>query len=152
MISNLSMNTLATDVVVCTKCNKEKKVTEFYKREKNKLRKDCKACTKKRTKEYSNNNKDYYKEYYQNHHLLTTYGITLEDYDKIKEEQGGKCKICGIEEKHVTFSRFHVDHCHETDVIRGLLCSKCNQAIGLLQDNPNFCREAANYLEETQWN
>lgn len=40
----------------------------------------------------------------------------------------------------------NVDHCHETDAVRGLLCSKCNFAIGLLDDNPEYATKAAEYL------
>jgi hypothetical protein len=85
--------------------------------------------------------------YYRAKHLEAKYGITLEEYDVMLKEQDGKCAICKIEEKYTEKSRLCVDHDHETGMIRKLLCKKCNQGIGLLQDNPDFCRSAADYLE-----
>jgi len=59
--------------------------------------------------------------------LRYTYNITLEDYDKMFEEQKGICKICGGEPGNKSF---HVDHNHNTGKIRGLLCNSCNTKLG----------------------
>lgn len=58
----------------------------------------------------------------------------------------GPCDICGIVKngKHV---RFHMDHVHKTNVYRGVLCHRCNAALGLFRDSASLLREAANYLE-----
>ena len=56
--------------------------------------------------------------------LKSVYGITLEDYERMSAEQGGACLIC--DEK----TKLHIDHCHATGVVRGLLCSICNRALG----------------------
>ncbi len=48
--------------------------------------------------------------------------------------------------------RLVIDHCHSTGAIRGLLCSNCNTAIGLLSDNPEIIRKAADYLEKERSN
>lgn len=45
-------------------------------------------------------------------------------------------------------SGMNLDHCHETGVVRGLLCHNCNRGLGLLQDNPTYLRQAANYVEK----
>lgn len=73
------------------------------------------------------------------------YGLTLENYKKMLEDQGGVCKIC----KQPCKSRSHlsVDHCHESGHIRGLLCDRCNTSIGKFDENPGLLREAAKYLE-----
>ena len=63
------------------------------------------------------------------------------------DEQDGKCAICDTNEPGGRFNTFHIDHCHTTGVVRGLLCSKCNHAIGLLNDCPTTIRTAANYVE-----
>jgi hypothetical protein len=75
--------------------------------------------------------------------FLKVYGITLEQYDDILASQGGGCAICGVKpgNKHLA-----VDHCHKNNVVRGLLCHRCNAAIGLLKDMPGLCIRAATYL------
>ena len=74
--------------------------------------------------------------------LLTEYGLTPEDVQALWESQGRRCAICGRSN-----IKFHVDHCHSTGRIRGLLCSNCNTAIGLFGDDPERLRSAALYLE-----
>jgi hypothetical protein len=76
-------------------------------------------------------------------HTLAVYGLTVAEYDALLEAQGGGCAICG---RPPGRKRLHVDHDHETDAIRGLLCSPCNRAIGLLRDDPEVARRAAEYL------
>jgi Recombination endonuclease VII len=60
------------------------------------------------------------------------YGIGIEDYDRMLVEQGGVCKICkrARASLNTKFRFFCVDHCHETGRVRGLLCVKCNGALG----------------------
>jgi hypothetical protein len=78
--------------------------------------------------------------------LKSAYGMTIEDYDEMLVKQGGVCLICSSEANGR--GRLHVDHNHETDAIRGLLCSKCNTALGLFGDDAKLIRKAAKYLEE----
>jgi len=72
------------------------------------------------------------------------YGLTREDYIKLMENQGGSCAICG--NKFSESIKAHVDHCHTTDVVRGLLCGACNRGIGLLKEDPKIFQSAADYL------
>lgn len=68
---------------------------------------------------------------------LAKYGITPEDYDILFEQQGGVCAACGQPETHKNqygVCRLAVDHDHETGEVRGLLCGRCNRALGLLND------------------
>jgi Recombination endonuclease VII len=69
------------------------------------------------------------------------YGISLEDYDVMFERQGGACAIC--KRTGVTLC---VDHCHLTGEVRGLLCIRCNSAIGFCSDDPAVLLAAADYL------
>lgn len=78
--------------------------------------------------------------------LKHTYGITIEDYENLLEAQGNRCAICGITEP--SGYNWHVDHCHSKGHIRGLLCSKCNQGLGLFNDNTEVMRNAIKYLED----
>lgn len=85
------------------------------------------------------------KERYRDSYFKKLYGIGLKERDGIAESQGGKCAIC--RDDLDLSSGTHVDHCHDTGKVRGILCSKCNQAIGLFRDNPEFMRSAAAYVE-----
>jgi len=67
-----------------------------------------------------------YRRYKRNLTLLRNHGIDLEDFEKLSARQEHKCGICGREVPLV------VDHCHESERIRGLLCSNCNAGIGLI--------------------
>src|SRR5260370_15243056 len=58
--------------------------------------------------------------------------------------QNGVCKIC----RRTCHRRLSVDHCHLTNVVRWLLCSKCNIGLGQFNDDPELLREAANCLDE----
>ena len=69
------------------------------------------------------------------------YGLTLEKYNEMFLERGGKCDICGKQNKLV------VDHCHKSNEVRGLLCDRCNVAIGCLEDDLKRIRSAADYIE-----
>ena len=75
------------------------------------------------------------------------YGIDLQDYQRILESQNGKCEICngGLVRNR---KRFDIDHCHTTGKVRGLLCSNCNRAIGLLRDNVRIAEKMVEYLQK----
>jgi len=68
----------------------------------------------------------------KDHTLKSRYGIPLGTYDRLFAEQGGKCAICGTTEPKGR-GDFHLDHCHETNAVRGLLCHHCNLGIGNLR-------------------
>jgi hypothetical protein len=74
-------------------------------------------------------------------HLKKTYGLTLEDYDRLLEAQGGKC-VCGSTKKPL-----HVDHDHETGEVRGLLCGPCNRTIGMALESPERLMALVRYLK-----
>ena len=80
--------------------------------------------------------------------LRKTYGITLDEYDEMLEQQGGVCRLCGSDTPSKRTGRFFVDHCHDTGKVRGLLCMRCNSAIGFLNDDPELLRKAIEYLEQ----
>lgn len=79
--------------------------------------------------------------------LKRKFGITIEDYNQMFDDQEGCCAICG---KHQSEFKtvFAVDHDHETCEVRGLLCSKCNIGIGNLQDNIIILEKAIKYLKK----
>jgi hypothetical protein len=73
--------------------------------------------------------------------LKVLYGLTVEQYDDMREAQGFKCAICGADTK------LYVDHCHTSEEVRGLLCHQCNVALGLFKDNTASLARAIEYLE-----
>lgn len=75
------------------------------------------------------------------------YGITREQYETMLLAQNGCCAIChSPPPTNGRYKNLCVDHCHSTGAVRGLLCGKCNQAIGLLGDNPEVASRASTYL------
>lgn len=80
----------------------------------------------------------------KNRNLKFEYGITLEQYETMLKSQEGLCKICKLQCS--SGKALSVDHCHKTLRIRGLLCGKCNKALGLFNDDPILIRRAGEYL------
>ncbi len=68
--------------------------------------------------------------------------ISDDVYDVLFARQGGVCAVC----KQKYHRRLHADHCHSTGKLRGLLCPKCNPALGLCRDDPDCLLAAAAYL------
>lgn len=97
-------------------------------------------------KSYYAKNRDYYLSKFRERKYKTTYGISIEEYDKIYEEQGGGCKICGRHQDTIK-KRLHVDHDHKTGKVRGLLCNQCNVMIGMAFENPNVLTRAIKYID-----
>ena len=79
---------------------------------------------------------------------LRQYGLTPDGYRAMLVSHAGRCAICGFEERagnHRT-SKLHIDHCHATATVRGLLCHQCNMGIGKFGDDPARLEAAAMYL------
>lgn len=78
----------------------------------------------------------------KNKKLLERFGITLTEYNRMWEEQNRQCKICGREN-----GTFGVDHCHDTGIVRGILCHHCNTALGNFNDDSILLEKAILYLK-----
>lgn len=72
------------------------------------------------------------------------YSVTKEFLVELREKQNGKCAICG--EIPITKRSLHVDHCHKTNSVRGLLCHGCNTGIGALKEDAGILLNAIKYL------
>lgn len=77
--------------------------------------------------------------------MRRAYGLEPSDFAALVEAQKGRCAICGGH-PNGPGNRLHVDHCHDSKRVRGLLCAKCNTAIGLLDDDPARADAVASYL------
>lgn len=76
--------------------------------------------------------------------LRRKFGMTLEHWDALMLEQGGRCAICRKPPREG--KRLTVDHCHDTGAIRGLLCGSCNTGLGMFGDDPDRLEMALGYL------
>ncbi len=155
----------------CTQCGELKPESEFYAAPgcKDGLRGNCKDCHRARGRAwYAANSEaskayvtrwkrahpDRLREYRQKQdparralqmrrlHLRRKFGMTLEQYDQILAAQEGGCAICG--EPPVEGKSIHIDHAGDT--VRGLLCVRCNNALGQLRDDPELMLRAAEYV------
>lgn len=79
--------------------------------------------------------------------LLRTYGITLAEKEAMVKRQGGRCSICRRKAKTLC-----VDHDHDTGFVRGVLCWRCNQALGFFNDSTLSLMGAIRYMEEAYCN
>ena len=153
----------------CLRCKKYLKKSMFHKDPRIKrdgYRGICKVCHNGEAAEWRRNNKakvyemqkswasrnrDKIKSYKnptveKNTRLKRLYNITMEDYNNIFRSQNGSCAICGgVNTK--TNKNLHVDHDHSGGDIRGLLCSRCNLALGMYRDSIEIHQSALTYLQ-----
>lgn len=126
----------------CSRCKIEKPLGEFYKNAANQTgtpkgyMPHCKMCHAPEKR---------------NHDLKHRYGITIYEYNDMLAAQGGVCAICEnpeiqIDTRNGKLRDLAVDHSHETQKVRGLLCSLCNVGTGYFKDDPERLDAAANYL------
>lgn len=156
------------------KCEVEQPLTNFYRRSPKykTLTARCKSCIRERQRVYESapgrqeaklersrqwRQRDPERAFrsQRSARLKSIYGITIDQYDTMLAAQGGGCAICDRKDSGIPQRAgrrdcaFHVDHCHETGEVRGLLCRACNSALGNLMDSPDLCRRAARYLDSS---
>lgn len=78
-----------------------------------------------------------------NDQLQKKYGITTKERNRMLRAQGYRCAGCRKKKE----GHWHVDHCHRTERVRGVLCRPCNLALGFARDVPSTLRRLADYLE-----
>lgn len=160
---------------ICRICGASKPLEDFYANVKGRdgKRPECKACTAERRKAWYAANREREiarvkvwqqanpdrvnasqrrrrqtperKAQQRAYYLGRKYGITLEEYETLLEDQGGVCAICRRPPREDI--SLHVDHDHVTGARRGLLCFRCNNSLGDLEDDPDLLRTAAAYLD-----
>jgi hypothetical protein len=120
--------------------NKEKRKIRnhrYYLKNKNKIKKwNREYCIKNKERDYKR---------IRNYHLKRNYNININELNDMVLKQNNKCKICKNELK-----KLHIDHNHKTNKVRGILCEKCNLALGLFQENISIILNAAEYLKQDQ--
>jgi hypothetical protein len=83
---------------------------------------------------------------HRNEALLRQYGITNAEYEQQLERQRGLCPLCGVEAKNHGDRRGAIDHCHETGVVRGILCGPCNVGLQRIERDVSWAQRAAEYV------
>jgi hypothetical protein len=136
---------------LCSKCDQTKAVSQFRTRRDRvhpaSICRDCDVLNK--TVYYKRNGTTTeYKRHARQGHLRRKFGLTEEKFLQLLQDQGGKCAICGISPDEST-RRFHVDHCHTTGAVRGILCFKCNSGLGSFDDKKGLLRAALSYLDRS---
>lgn len=130
---------------VCSYCKEAKPFADFYSgRDRNGLAAICRPCTSEKSRR---RNADLQvRQRSRARKLVERYGITVEDYERLLDEQGHACRLCG--RPHDPDGKpLAVDHCHATGAVRGLLCTLCNSAIGYFEEDPIRMANAIAYLE-----
>lgn len=146
-----------TDTYKCTKCHLVKPNNLFYKCKaiKRGRRSTCKACDANKMRAYKAADPEKYRNYVRVWHKKnpakiaalkrkSAYGITQKDYDDILLKQNGVCAIC--KRPCASGRRLAVDHCHSSDKVRGLLCSKCNMGIGMANESVSTLTAMIEYI------
>lgn len=123
---------IKNETKLCSYCHDYKSFNQFGTNGNGKLKSRCKKCQSKY-------NIKYHKEVFR----FDRYGITKDIFDKMLTEQNNKCSICELK---INENSCHIDHCHSTGEVRGLLCEKCNKGLGQFDDNINYLKNAINYL------
>jgi hypothetical protein len=98
-------------------------------------------------KQYYKLNKEQFKSTFRRNKLKREYNISTEEYDTMLLEQGYRCSICKSESPGLNRKHFSVDHNHITGKVRGLLCHRCNTALGGFLDDIFILEEALTYLK-----
>lgn len=124
----------------CSSCGEIKDLGSFPSHKGKPLDKSyyCKPCCVRKTRDQYT--KEEIKVKNRKHNLQHKYGLSLEDFDNLLEDQNYLCKICKEEKELV------VDHCHNSGRVRGLLCRECNSGLGMFKDSILYLQAAQEYL------
>jgi len=147
----------------CVKCTLSRNSSEYIKQysKTERAQKRIKEYGLMRTKsgdaaaaqrKYYKSNREKVKEYYHNNKekwlesaLKSKYNISLDDYYRLLERQDYACAICNSPIEAGNKSA-HIDHCHSSGKVRGVLCHGCNTGIGLLKEDISIMKKAIDYL------
>lgn len=119
----------------CSQCKEVKSRSNFHKDsgKKDGLAYRCADCAKENTRKFN----------------YLKLGVSIEEYNKMFESQGGRCSICGRHRDELN-QELSIDHNHMTGKVRELLCVKCNSLLGYSCDSIDILRKAIDYLERLE--
>ncbi len=148
-------------IKVCTKCGLNQPISNFNKQSECRGGRNsrCKSCISEYKKKWKIVNKEAVRlkgaKYYQENRarlcklgriakLKRDYGLTEEEFNKMKVQQNNACAICGNKAKG---KNLDIDHCHKSGRVRQLLCNCCNTGLGYFKDNSLLLVAASQYIE-----
>lgn len=131
----------------CKKCGGEfPATTQYFTKSDGYLCSPCNSCRNADRRRRVSENPEKYRKSYRKQSVKRTYGLSNEEFERLVENCKNCCMICGRHSSEQE-KELHVDHCHKTGKVRGLLCSRCNTGIGMLGDNADSVKRALEYLE-----
>ncbi|MBE1597235.1 endonuclease VII domain-containing protein [Streptomyces stelliscabiei] len=150
----------------CPDCGETKPLNAFYSSQSHtsttKTSAHCRECSRRRNREYRARNAEAITarrraarqtpeglRKSRDRDLRRHYGISLVDLERMIHAQENRCGICSDE--FTSHKQTHVDHCHRTGSIRGILCATCNLMLGHAKDDQQRLLAAAQYLEPPSW-
>lgn len=146
--------TLDKEILPCSVCKQELPTTEFYVHNGNgasRFMPACKTCSKEATKQRASRVVFQFKNYTWSEAALRAvrhkYNITNEQFFSLVKASNGVCPVCNATFKST--KSMHVDHCHVTGKVRGLVCGLCNRLLGHAHDDITTLQNAIRYLENT---
>lgn len=151
------MKSLLDGDKLCSSCRERKPSKDFHKDSSSKrgVVYYCKKCANSKSREWHKVNMavgapgwERRRKAYRDYHYKRTYGVSLEYVENLLLEQEGKCNICGVTLQLFKSGHLHLDHCHETKRIRGILCTNCNRGLGHFQDSVDNLTKAIEYLQK----
>lgn len=154
----------------CTQCEEVKVLDEFYRQGANRRYSECKDCSRERAQRWYAKQENRERTYVsvatyraanpdkvRALNLRRCYGLTPDEYDRMYDQQAGRCAICskgcirfGTGTAETRDQVLCVDHCHTTGAVRGLLCGHCNRGIGFFRNDPAVLHAAIEYLKRIE--
>jgi hypothetical protein len=128
----------------CSRCFEEKSLSEFDKNPKHSsgYKSQCKVCSAKDFKAWRESNLEKQRRRERVKHYVRKYALSFEEAEELVETNRlGICEICKEP------SQIVIDHCHQSGIVRGRICSACNSMLGYSKDNIGTLKSAIKYLE-----
>ena len=148
----------------CTGCGEPKPLHDFYKEKSRKsVKSHCKGRSIAKPKAWGKANVEkrrasrmdqYHKRkldtpgFLRQRHLMSSYGMSVEEWDTLFEKQGKACRVCKSTSPRTKNAVWHTDHKHETGKVRGILCSHCNTMLGMAHEDPAIMLAGVDYLKK----
>ncbi len=133
---------------ICIKCGIEKSLSEFNlhspKINKTKLKSYCKTCSNAKAVLWAKENP----KRCAGHTRSRKYGVIPQAYEILLDLQKGCCAICDVHYTKTALKRLALDHDHNTNTVRGLLCDPCNIGLGVFKDSKQLLQKAQVYLND----